>query len=761
MAASMALPGQTQGQSAPAWVKDAKSGCATSNPYPNPNETITWFGNCRDGKLDGRGTLVWYRDGKETERNEGTFKQGEMDGYAVTTYPEGYTVHGQYKQGQRHGQFMTVRASGDYVRATYYNGKLVDQAKLTPLEAQQWRQAGGPQLIATAAPPSEPPRQATQAALPAQQPAEEFITGRTAVASPSRIPNPRPKPAAAPPAQVAAAPAKPAGNFVLGTQVIEAIQPVGSPPAPAAAPVAAMPAPQPAAAAIAAPVAAAAAVATTATGTVVGNTAAVAAANAPPLLPAAPAPLQPAPPAAPQVAQVPAAAPAGKDAGGFYLASPSLTSPPLPGSAKSSSKSPNASAQQRYQLDQPQAPLQPAPLQPAGIQPTAQPVAPSLPGTLPTAGTIASPSLPGLPNVATAAVPLAPQPGQVNAGTGRRPPWMAPGSPDPTLIAGAPVLGQTPPPMSPTPMAGAAPLAGPAVPYVAPVYAPPMPTAAQAYQPMNPADISPTEASRQYLAQREAAQVAQSMTLPGYGPGYGQQAALPAYRAIQPSQPMAAPNMAMANTGTLTNIPSANPSAPAAIYPVGSPEAMFKDGYRLEMSGRLREAEQVYEQIILSSSNTQTAMLANDRLNNLRRNTREQSVRIAEAPRQPERQSGVVAVNEPRNLPRYAQPTGQGAGQVVMMSDSGAGDASGGMTANLTGLSVCSQRGLYDKESRWCGMVLADDGARLSVEVKDVVLPGFGNMGIQSSKCSGGTFINWFSRGSMVRVPRSCMELKG
>jgi len=213
----------------------------------------------------------------------------------------------------------------------------------------------------------------------------------------------------------------------------------------------------------------------------------------------------------------------------------------------------------------------------------------------------------------------------------------------------------------------------------------------------------------------------------------------------------------MANSGTLTNIPSANPNAPAAIFPVGSPEAMFKDGYRLEMSGRLREAEQVYEQIILSSSNTQTAMLANDRLNNLRRNTREQSVRVAEqqAPR-PERQSGVVAVNEPRNLPRYAQPTGQ-----VVMSETGAGDASGGMTANLTGLNVCSQRGMYDKESRWCGLVLADDGARLSIEIKDVVLPGFGNMGIQSSKCSGGTFINWFSRGSMVRVPRSCMELKG
>jgi len=782
--ASIALMGAAPGTASTTWVKDAKSGCATSNPFPNPNETITWFGNCSGGKLDGRGTLVWFRDGKETERNEGSFRQGEMDGYAVTTYPEGYTVHGQYKQGQRHGSFMTIRASGEYIRATYYDGKLVDQAKLTPIEAQQWRQAGGPQLIANAAPPSEPPRQVAQA-LPAQQPAEEFITGRTAVASPSRIPPQKPKPAAAPPAQQAAA--KPAANFVLGTQVIDAIQPVGQPVGqPAGQPVPAAPAAAPAVRGpAAAPVAAAVAGSAAAAGTVAGNTAAVAAANAPvpqpgavpllpaPILPAAqpqpiaqPAMAQPQM-AQPQLAQVaPAAqqAPAGKDVGGFYLSGPSLTAPPLPGSAKSSAKSPTQPAG-RYQLDPPQ----------AGIQPVAPPLAPSLPGAVPTAGSIASPSLPGLPNAATAAVPLAPQgyqAGQVAAGTGRRPPWMGPGSPDPVLIAGGPVPGMTPPPLSPTPMAGAAPLAGPAQPYVAPVYAPPPPMA-QAYQPMNPAEISPTEASRQYLAQREAAQVAQAMTMPGYGqqavvPSYGQQAATPSYRAMQPSQPMAPPNMAMANSGTLTNIPSANPNAPAAIFPVGSPEAMFKDGYKLEMSGRLREAEQVYEQIILSSSNTQTAMLANDRLNNLRRNTREQGVRIAEQ-QQPrpgerqgaERQSGVVAINEPRNLPRYAQPTGQAMGQGGMVSDTGAGDASGGMTANLTGLNVCSQRGMYDKESRWCGIVLADDGARLSVEIKDVVLPGFGNVGIQSSKCSGGTFINWFSRGSMVRVPRSCMELKG
>jgi hypothetical protein len=647
------------------WVKDPQSGCATTNPFPNPNESIRWFGNCRDGKLDGRGTLVWYRDGVETERNEGSFKEGELDGYAVTKYPEGYVVHGQYRRGQRHGQFMTIRG-GDYIRATYYNGGLVSQSRLTAEEAADWNRRGGPRLIADAPPPAEPPKVAAPAAEPA-------ATGRTAVASPSRQLPPAPKPAAAPSpapkpaAAVAAAAPAPAGapagtgTFILGTQVIEAI----TPPAEAA----------------------------TAAGVAVGTGAAAAAATM-----AAP----------PAVANAPAAKPAERDPGGFYLAGPSLTSPPLPGSAASKPKPAPQPASTRYQLAAPASP------------------APSLPPSAPTAASIASPTLPGLPNVATGQVAANPQQAtgaQAPVATAtRRPPWMAPGSADPVIVSGAPVPGQTPPPLPPTAMAGAAPLAGPPQPYVPPVYTP-------------PADTSPTAASRQYLALREAAETAYQMN------------ALPSYRALQPSAPPAVPGLS----------PPAQPGL--AMHPSGSPEAMFQQAYRLEMSGRFREAEQAYEQIILSQSNTQTAMLANERLNGIRRNTRDFGVRIADQrPAAGERQSAVIAVNEPRNLPRYAQATGA---QPVQIGDSGAGDAGGGMTANLTGLSVCTQRGLYDKDSRWCGVVLADDGARLSVEVRDVLLPGFGNIGIGSSKCTGGTFINWFSKGSMVRVPRSCMELKG
>ena len=201
-------------------------------------------------------------------------------------------------------------------------------------------------------------------------------------------------------------------------------------------------------------------------------------------------------------------------------------------------------------------------------------------------------------------------------------------------------------------------------------------------------------------------------------------------------------------------------------YAAGGPEALFKQGYQLEMSGRFREAEQAYEQVMVGYSNTQTAMLANERLNGLRRFTRETGVRVASQPGMEHRQSQVVAVNEPRLMPgraeqepAFAMPSpvsvgGTGAGAT-------AGEAGGGMAQNLTNMSVCTQKGLYDKEARWCGIGRADDGKRLAVEIRDVVLPRFGSWSIDASTCTGGTSVNWFSKGSMIRVPRACMEIKG
>ena len=58
-----------------AWIAD-KNGCKVANPFPQPGESITWNGPCRNGTADGEGLLQWYINGKVADRYEGTLKLG-------------------------------------------------------------------------------------------------------------------------------------------------------------------------------------------------------------------------------------------------------------------------------------------------------------------------------------------------------------------------------------------------------------------------------------------------------------------------------------------------------------------------------------------------------------------------------------------------------------------------------------------------------------------------------------------------------------
>jgi len=175
------------------WIVDKASGCGTSNPFPSPDESIKWFGDCRDGRLHGRGTLIWYRGSVETERNDGTFKDGELHGEAIITYPDGHIIVGQYTAGRRHGRFVTIKPDGGHVEASYRNGKLESQRTLGPQEVAAWKRERAARLAATL-PEGTPrlaevaPRRVAPVAQPTPPPA----------AAPATVPQP-----AAPPRSTA------------------------------------------------------------------------------------------------------------------------------------------------------------------------------------------------------------------------------------------------------------------------------------------------------------------------------------------------------------------------------------------------------------------------------------------------------------------------------------------------------------------------------------------------------------------------------
>ncbi len=137
---ALAPTGQGSGpKTAPSgWIMDAVSRCATSNPQPTEGESIRWYGGCRDGKIDGQGTLVWNRDGREVERNEGGFRAGELHGEVVTTFADGSFIVGKYVDGQREGNFMIRRPDGSHVHAIYEGGALSARRLADRAEVDAW-----------------------------------------------------------------------------------------------------------------------------------------------------------------------------------------------------------------------------------------------------------------------------------------------------------------------------------------------------------------------------------------------------------------------------------------------------------------------------------------------------------------------------------------------------------------------------------------------------------------------------------------------
>ncbi|MEQ9641341.1 MAG: hypothetical protein RIM84_15055, partial [Alphaproteobacteria bacterium] len=219
----------------PNWIVDPDKGCGTSNPFPNPDDRIEWDGGCRNGMLHGPGTLIWSQKGEEYERDEGNFTDGELDGPAIISFPDGRRIHGRYRDGTRDGPFTVVMPDGTHVRATYRDGELVGEYQMSASEVDAWaaeRAAAPPPTTVTevtgtgdrvrttttteAAPPSPPAPPAVDTGRPprlgqtrptvaAPVPRRETTPAPTPAPPPARTGKP-PRLAAAPPPPPAPAP---------------------------------------------------------------------------------------------------------------------------------------------------------------------------------------------------------------------------------------------------------------------------------------------------------------------------------------------------------------------------------------------------------------------------------------------------------------------------------------------------------------------------------------------------------------------------
>lgn len=102
------------------WIADPNSGCAVWNPAPQPGETIAWDGECDGERATGYGILKWMRNGQETERAEGQFSAGKLEGKGVWWWASGHRYQGEFSAGEFSGEGVFTwpdgaRYSGEFL----------------------------------------------------------------------------------------------------------------------------------------------------------------------------------------------------------------------------------------------------------------------------------------------------------------------------------------------------------------------------------------------------------------------------------------------------------------------------------------------------------------------------------------------------------------------------------------------------------------------------------------------------------------------
>jgi hypothetical protein len=121
----------------PGWIQAEGTGCKLWNLCPRHRQTVTWSGACVNGFGEGFGVQQWFVEGKPADREEGNMRTGKLNGFGVSTLPNGDRYEGEFRDGKRTGRGVYTwasrdgRNSRDAARGTdnpaiWYEGEFVD-----------------------------------------------------------------------------------------------------------------------------------------------------------------------------------------------------------------------------------------------------------------------------------------------------------------------------------------------------------------------------------------------------------------------------------------------------------------------------------------------------------------------------------------------------------------------------------------------------------------------------------------------------------
>ncbi len=104
------------------YIGDA-NGCKAFDPSPVMNESITWTGACKDGYLDGVGTLSWTVNGQPDGSTSGNFTKGKIDGQGVRLFKSGNRYEGSFQDDQPSGEGKMTYPNGAVYVGSFVAGR--------------------------------------------------------------------------------------------------------------------------------------------------------------------------------------------------------------------------------------------------------------------------------------------------------------------------------------------------------------------------------------------------------------------------------------------------------------------------------------------------------------------------------------------------------------------------------------------------------------------------------------------------------------
>ena len=101
------------------WFPTDKINCLVWNPEPQPQETVTWSGECSNGKVNGVGILSWSNGDKYI----GEYQDGNMHGQVTYAWEKKDQYTGEWQNNNFHGKGTFTYGDGDKYIGKYKDGK--------------------------------------------------------------------------------------------------------------------------------------------------------------------------------------------------------------------------------------------------------------------------------------------------------------------------------------------------------------------------------------------------------------------------------------------------------------------------------------------------------------------------------------------------------------------------------------------------------------------------------------------------------------